>query len=106
MAIASKLLIEGGYLMIMDVFDHSYGNIMQMENFVFQNRLQLALEVFNDQFFQEEKVAMLWKKVGPTYDRIAEMQMMEGSEHIAIARQLSWHPDVPERKDIVTNDVG
>lgn len=90
-----NLLTEGGHFLQFDKFQFDgFGNTMLMEQYVMCKGMRIILIAATDAYDKESGLAMmLWKKVPPGYNRIAELERMANSGEIQ--KMLSWKPEMP-----------
>ena len=92
--VASQLLRTDGCLLMVDRFrlggGDGYGHCMVMEPVA--HTLCMSLEAQNE-IDGSDLVYMIWRKVPPNYNRIAEMNNMD---NMAVMRIMRWSPEMPE----------
>ncbi|KAL3902477.1 MAG: hypothetical protein SGILL_010810 [Bacillariaceae sp.] len=95
MKVASQLLRPHGCLLTLDKFSLSsetaYGHCMRMEPIAHQMGMILDCQGDNG---GNGVVFMIWRKVPPNFDRMAEMRSMGGG--MDMMQALRWSPKMPE----------
>lgn len=99
MDLAYNLMTEGGHFLQFDEFsfDGGFGNLMDMEPYAHGNGMNMIVEGCGDAYNTDSGFGfVLWKKVPPGYDRIADLDRMRATgESMEILR---WRPEIPNKK--------